>query len=200
MIGEKPQYTFEDWISNRFWREKDYTGRAVCNDSENYLHLVQMGKMSYDVLNKIQEEQNNTYEYMIKCSLEINERFFKRLTKDSLDLQKVIYIKIKRIETFLEANEGLYYDAILPRLHRGIKVGAKYIIPEQYLRYKNLGSLDAFIIQPVAPYHIYVGNKSFTLPTSEQMIHAQIEVKVLWLKKLMEYKKQVTKNETSYLR
>ena len=185
-MNEQTQYTFEDWLHNKFWKEKGLTEQYVCNDSEQYLHLVSMGKMTYEVLTKIQDEQSKAYEYMIKCTLETNEKFFKRQAAKSLDLQKVIEIKIKKIEKYIQDNEDLYYDVILPRLHRGIKIGAKYILPEQYLKYSKNGYLDAFIVIH-APYQIGINGKLVSFPTDKQMKYAQMEAQVLWLKRLQEY-------------
>lgn len=185
-MNEQTQYTFEDWLHNKFWKEKGLTEQYVCNDSEQYLHLVSMGKMTYEVLNKIQDEQSKAYEYMIKCTLETNEKFFKRQAAKSLDLQKVIEIKIKKIEKYIQDNEDLYYDVILPRLHRGIKIGAKYILPEQYLKYSKNDYLDAFIVIH-APYRIGINGKLVSFPTDEQMKYAQMETQALWLKRLQEY-------------
>jgi len=187
-MKEQTQYTFEDWLHNKFWNEKGLTEQYVCNDSEQYLHLVGMGKMTYEVLNKIQDEQGKAYEYMIKCTLETNERFFKRQAAKSLDLQKVIEIKIKKIEKYIQDNEDLYYDVILPRLHRGIKVGAKYILPEQYLEYIKNGFIDAFTFID-APYQIGINGKLVSFPTDEQKKYAVMETQVMWLKRLQEYQK-----------
>lgn len=186
---EKYQYTFDDWVNNKFWNEKGFTGQYVCNDSEQYLHLVSMGKMTYEVLNKIQDEQNKAYDYLIECTLKTNERFFEKQAEKSLDLQKVIDIKIKRIEKYIQENEDLYYDVILPKLHRGIKIGAKYILPEQYLEYRNNGFLDAFIVVQ-APYQVGINGKLVSFPTDEQKKYAEMEAQVLWLKRLQEYKKE----------
>lgn len=187
-MKEQKQYTFEDWLNNKFWNEKDYLGNSVYNDSENYLTLVMMNKMTYKVLNKIQGEQNKAYEYMIKKSLETSEIFFHKDTVNSLDLQKVIDIKIEKIEKHITDNPELHYDIIRQRLHRGIKIGAKFIVPEQYNAYTENKLLDAFIISLTAPYKINIDNNFLSFPTHEQMKYAQMEVHVLWLKKLKEYK------------
>jgi hypothetical protein len=180
---------------HKFWDEAGLTQQYVCNDSEQYLHLVSMGKMTYEVLNEIQEEQSKAYDYMIKKSLETNEKFFKKDTKNSLDLQKVIEIKIEKIETYITQNKDLHYEVILPRLHRGIKLGAKFIIPEQYKAYSSNDFLDVFLGHK-APYRININGKLVSFPTDEQMKYAQMEVYILWLRKLKEYQNSLEVNGT----
>lgn len=68
-------------------------------DFLNYLELMITGKMTNEELNKIQDAQQVAYEYMIGCSLRLNDRQFHRQTKETLDFQKVIDIKSKSLRS-----------------------------------------------------------------------------------------------------
>ena len=166
---EQEQYTFEDWVN----------GRIKNNDSTHYFNL-----MPIETLNRIQEEQAKTYEFMITCSLENNQKFYNRKEKESLDTQKAVELIIENIQTCLNENKQVYLDVIFPKKHRGIKIGATLITPKQYLKYKN-GFLDAFIPD--------VDPKSYN-------IYAQVEVRVLWLEllkaEITELVKSLTKKYT----
>lgn len=176
-------FTFDDWLNNRFYTETDYQGNYVLNDSENYLDLVSKGKMTYDVLNEIQNAQRDTYEYMIACSLKINEKFYQRKAKKSLNLIEVIKKQIADIEQYIENNKELHYDVILPREHRQMKIGAKFILSEEYSSYKRGNLVDAFLTHQ-SSYAVNIGGKLKHFPTEAQMKYSQMEVKVLWLKEL----------------
>lgn len=198
MIENSISVTFEDWVNNKIWDQKTYSDKYVCNDSENYLDFVLQNKMTYDELNKIQDAQNSAYEYMIKYSLHLNEKHFDRETKGSLDLKKVVELKIKAIEKKIDENKQLYYDVILPRKHRGIKIGAKFIIPEEYVAYKENKISDAVNYRHTN-YQINIDNKLTSFPTPDQMKYAQMEVSVLWLKWLNNFLEELQLKEKNLL-
>ena len=84
--------------------------------------------MTYEELNKIQDAQQKAYDSMIEHSLRTNERHFLRQTKETLDFQKVIDIKIEEIQNYFSANQTIYKEVLLPRMHRTIKFGAKFML------------------------------------------------------------------------
>ncbi|WP_139215826.1 hypothetical protein [Parapedobacter composti] len=162
------------------------------NDSENYLELVRMGKMTYDVLNHIQSEQNKAYLFMINYTLESYKAFFESKRLVSLDYKKLIELKVEAIEQLFEREKILYTDVITPRMHRKIRYGAKFITSDQYKGFLN-GHLDA----KFPPSSSYFGKNriktpdghvridSYSLPIEDQTAYARMEVQVLyhkWLK------------------
>lgn len=183
-------YTFEDWLDDKFYNETIYSGEYVANDSENYLELVSKEKMTYEELNKIQDAQQKAYEYMIEYSLRLNERQFQRQTKETLDLQKVIDIKIEEIKKYLNANSAIYQEVILPRLHRTIKYGAKFLLPEHYKDAVEKKLSDVFTMTK-ARYQLNVNGKMLSYPTADQMKYVIMEVRIRWLKFLQGYKDKI---------
>ena len=187
-------YTFEDWLENKFYNEKTYSGDYVANDSENYLQLVSKGKMTYEELNKIQDAQQKAYDYMIEYSLRLNERQFQRQTKEMLDLQKVIDFKIEEIKEFFDKNAMIYKEVLLPKLHRTVKLGAKFLLPEHYKNAVEKKLSDVFTIA-TAPYELNINEKLISYPTVDQMKYAIMEVKIRWLRFLNGYKSKIKFDE-----
>lgn len=187
-------YTFEDWLDDKFYNETTYSGEYVANDSENYLELVSKGKMTYEQLNKIQDAQQKAYEYMIEYSLRLNERQFQRQTKETLDLRKVIDIKIEEIKEYLNTNAAIYKEVILPRLHRTVKFGAKFLLPEHYKDAIENKLSDVFTVAN-ARYQLNVNGKMLSYPTADQMKYAIMEVRIRWLKFLQGYKDKIKFDE-----
>jgi hypothetical protein len=179
---EKKVYSFNDWIKNEFVFEKGLTEKHVFNDSYQYQKLVNSGKMTYEVLNEIQEAQSQTYEYLINCTLEANERMLNRNAPKSPNFKNSIDQKIKELSEYIEKNESIYRDVISPRLHRGIKKGATYILPEQYLSFQNKEHLDAYLPE-FATYFLENDDGNKITPEINQ-VHAKMEVNVRWLEKL----------------
>lgn len=187
-------YTFEDWLDDKFYNEATYSGEYVVNDSENYLDLVSKGKMSYEELNKIQDAQQKAYDYMIEYSLRLNELQFQRQTKETLDLQKIIDIKIEEIREYFKMNAVVYKEVLLPKLHRTIKFGAKFLLPEHYKDAIEKKPSDVYTITP-ARYQLNVNGKMGLYPTMDQMKYAIMEVKFKWLKFLKGYKDKIKFDE-----
>lgn len=179
----KVKYTFEDWLNNKFYNEKDYSGSYVCNDSSKYRELVIMEKMTYETLNEIQDAQIFAYEYGIKNTLELNEIGFQRKAKTSIDLKESIRLEIESIEKIIEANKELYRFIIDGITFRGIKYGATFMLPEAYLSAKAENHLD-FSIPDFSKYGVDNGEGLTNYPTPEQKKYRTMEVLILWLKEL----------------
>lgn len=186
-------YTFEDWLSNKFVHEKTFLGLECLNDSENYLELVQTGKMTYEVLNYIQSEQNKAYLFMVSYTLESYKTFFERKGSVSLDFKKLIELKVEAIEELFEREKNLYTDVITPKTHRKIRYGAKFITSDQYKGFLA-GNLDSNF-PPNSSYHgqnrikTPEGNEyidRFSLPSENQTAYARMEIQVLYHKWLKE--------------
>lgn len=180
--NEKKMYSFNDWIKNEFVFEKGVKEKYVFNDSEEYLKLVFDGKMTYEVLNEIQDAQSKTYEYLIKCTLEANESNLKKNEAKSPDFKQFIEFKIRELTEYIEKNSTLYREVITPHLHREIKKGAKYILPEQYLDYKNSKHLDAYL--PIFTTYFLENDDGNKITPEINQVHAKMEVNVRWLEKL----------------
>jgi hypothetical protein len=134
---ENKVYVFQDWLENNFWSEMRYSGLYVVNDSENYLELVSMGKMTYETLNEIQDAQNEAYHYILERTLETNIKSLQRIQKRSLDFEKYVELLIESIEQDLEKNKEVHFQVISNRNHRGIKYGAKFLIPSEFEKIKK---------------------------------------------------------------
>ena len=178
-------FTFEDWINDKICHEIGYDGEFLGNDSERYLELVSMDKMTYEVVNEIQQTQSKTYDYIIGSSLNIYESGLARQTEGTLNLMDVLNTRIEKIKDFISKNQDLYYEVILPRKHRGIKVGAKFLTANLYLDYKNSKLIDA-MWRPKANYQLRIKNQLQYFPTDEQWQYIIMELQVLWMKKLEE--------------
>lgn len=175
------KYTFEDWLENKFYNEKDYTGDYVANDSNSYLHLVSMGKIDYETINRIQDAQAFAYEYGIQNTIELKELHFKDKEKRSLDLMESIELEIESIEKIIEANKDLYKFIIDGRTTRGIKFGATFMLPEAYKTAIKKEILD-FSLPDYSKYGLNNGEGLTYFPTPEQKKYREMEVLVLWLK------------------
>jgi hypothetical protein len=191
-------YTFEDWLEDEFHLEKTFADEYVCNDSENYLDLVGMKKMTYDELNKIQDAQKQAYNYMVDYSLFLNQKYLYRLTKESLDLKKVVEQKIDEIEGYFSENKSIYGEVIFPMRHRAMKKGAKFMIPQAYISCKDGKISDAYRYEE-ARYQTNINGSLTRFPTPEQMRYVQMEVKVLWQNWLREYLVELTLMEKNLL-
>ncbi|MCS3797992.1 hypothetical protein [Niastella sp. OAS944] len=178
-------YTFEDWVNNKICMEIGFDGEFLANDSERYLELESMGKITYEVINKIQEAQSKTYEYIIGSSLNLYESALDRQTKGTLSLLDVLATRIKNIKDFISKHQDIYYEVILPRRHRGIKIGAKFITANLYLDYKNNKHIDA-MWHPRANYQLRVNDQLQYFPTKDQWQFIIVEVQVRWMKRLEE--------------
>ena len=190
-------YTFRDWLNNKFWDEKDTMGRYVCNDSERFLCLVDEGKMTYATLNEIQKAQGETYEYVVTCTVESYRRDLDRHKVKSPDKSRAIRSLIEKLENYIEDNKEVYHDVVLPRLHRDMKLGAKFMIPEYYKKCQRNEQVFADIYTH-APYGVNLGlyetgkvNENsledlLSFPTSLQMKFVQMEARVQWLNELIE--------------
>jgi len=185
-----PLYTLEDWLQSKFFREKTFSDEYVANDSEKYLDLVGMGKMTYEELNKIQDAQQNAYNYLISSSLEINCRFLRRQIKETLDLDEFLKLKLEAVNQFFTANLPIHKEIMSHRKHRGIKVGAKFLLPEHYQSYVNRSELDVYNLV-TSSYRVNMGGHLVTFPTSEQLQYAKMEVEIGWYRILMAYKAQM---------
>lgn len=187
-MKKKEIYTFEDWLENNFWDEEGYSGQLMVNDSENYLDLVFMGKMTYETLNKIQDAQSKTYQYILDNTLETNKKFLKTTKEQSLDFDKYLGLLIEKIELDLEENKDLYFEVIRPKLHRRIKYGAKFLLPEEFKKFENHEFIDGYL--PVfAPYSIFENGQMKHFPEDEQRKFLRMEVQFYWLNYLREVKK-----------
>jgi hypothetical protein len=184
---ENKVYVFQDWLENNFWSEMRYSGLYVVNDSENYLELVSMGKMTYETLNEIQDAQNEAYHYILERTLETNIKSLQRIQKRSLDFEKYVELLIESIEQDLEKNKEVHFQVISNRDHRGIKYGAKFLIPEEYEKFKKKKYTDAFF-RHYAPFSIHVGGKIIHFPKDSEREYLRIEAQVIWLKYLKEIK------------
>lgn len=192
------KYTFEDWLENKFYNEKDYTGDYVANDSNSYLHLVSMGKIDYETINRIQDAQAFAYEYGIQNTIELKELHFKDKEKRSLDLMESIELEIESIEKIIEANKDLYKFIIDGRTTRGIKFGATFMLPEAYKTAIKKEILD-FSLPDYSKYGLNNGEGLTHFPTPEQKKYREMEVLVLWLKILKQKRanlKQPEKKQT----
>jgi hypothetical protein len=127
------QYTFSDWLEYNFVYEENILGFPVLNDSQEYLDLVMRGKMTLETLKQIQEAQAETYEILVKASLEEEVKLFERELRQSIAPDRLLEEKTRRLEMYLQEQGNTYYDVILPKVFRGIKTGAKYITAYQYL-------------------------------------------------------------------
>ena len=188
------KYTFEDWLENRFYNEKDYNGDYVANDSNSYLHLVSMGKIDYETINRIQDAQAEAYEYGIKNTIELKELHFRDKAKRSLDLLESIKLEIESIEKIIEANKELYKFIIDGKTTRGIKFGATFMLPEAYKTAKTKGILD-FSLPDFSKYGLNNGEGLTHFPTPEQKKYRQMEVLILWLKILKQKQADLIKPE-----
>ena len=187
-MKKKPIYTFDDWLENNFWTEEGYSEQLMVNDSENYLELVSKGKMTYETLNKIQNAQSETYQYIVNKTLETNRKFLQINQENSLDFNKYLELSIEQIELDLEKNKKFYFEILMPRLHRGIKYGAKFLLPEEYKKFKKSEFMDGYI--PVyTPYSILEDGKMKHFPNDEDRKFLRMEIKVQWLKYLKEIQK-----------
>ncbi len=162
---ENKVYVFQDWLENNFWSEMRYSGLYVVNDSENYLELVSMGKMTYETLNEIQDAQNEAYHYILERTLETNIKSLQRIQKRSLDFEKYVELLIESIEQDLEKNKEVHFQVISNRDHRGIKYGAKFLIPSEFEKFKKKIYTDAYF-KHYAPYSIVVEGKIIHFPKS----------------------------------
>jgi len=187
------QYSFQDWIDDKFFKEDPYGHGPVCNDSENYLLLVQDGKMTYEELNKIQDAQRLTYDYLINMSIEQSKKQFKRLTRGTLDLKTIVGYEIEKIEKYIQDNKQLHYDVLLPRRHRGMKIGAKYIIPSEFIAYRNNKLLDIYLPES-SKYSVRINGTLTSFPTIDQLKYRIMEERIqflTWLRSLLDQPKQV---------
>ena len=164
-----------------------YSGLYVVNDSENYLELVSMGKMTYETLNEIQDAQDEAYHYILKRTLEINIKSLQGIQKRSLDFEKYIELLIESIELDLENNKEIHFQVISNRDHRGIKYGAKFLIPSEYEKFKKKIYTDAYF-KHYAPYSIVVEGKIIHFPKSREREYLRIEAQCLWLNYLKKIK------------
>jgi hypothetical protein len=184
---ENKVYVFQDWLENNFWSEMSYSGLYVVNDSENYLELVSMGKMTYETLNEIQDAQNEAYHYILERTLETNIKSLQRIQKRSLDFEKNVELLIESIEQDLEKNKEVHFQVISNRDHRGIKYGAKFLIPSEYEKFKKKIYTDAYF-KHYAPYSIVVEGKIIHFPKSREREYLRIEAQCLWLNYLKKIK------------
>jgi hypothetical protein len=184
---ENKIYVFEDWLKNKFWSEMTYSGLYVVNDSENYLELVSMGKMTYETLNEIQDAQNEAYHYILQRTLETNIKSLQGIQKRSLDFEKYVELLIESIELDLEKNKEIHFQIISNRDHRGIKYGAKFLIPSEYEKFKKKIYTDAYF-KHYAPYSIVVEGKIIHFPKSREREYLRIEAQCLWLNYLKKIK------------
>lgn len=188
-LANTGNFTFDDWLQNKFWREKTYGGEYVVNDSAKYLDLVADGRMAYDELNKIQDAQQKAYDYLIECTLDLNLRLFRRQTKDSLDLNKVIENKIDEAAKYMAEYPTILNEVITPHKHRGIKIGATFLLPEYYLLYQNKSIADVYNLKR-STYEVNLGNKLVSFPTPEQLQYMFMEAQLRWFRILQNYKEQ----------
>jgi hypothetical protein len=184
---ENKVYVFEDWLENNFWNEIGYSGLYMVNDSENYLDLVSMGKMTYETLNEIQDAQNEAYHYILEMTLETNIKFLKRTQKRSLDFEKYVELLIESIESDLVMKKEIHFQVISTREHRGIRYGAKFLIPEEYKKFKKKIYTDAYF-RHYSPFSIHLGGKIIHFPKDGEREYLRIEAQVLWLNYLKEMK------------
>jgi hypothetical protein len=184
---ENKVYVFQDWLENNFWSEMRYSGLYVVNDSENYLELVSMGKMTYETLNEIQDAQNEAYHYILERTLETNIKSLQRIQKRSLDFEKYVELLIESIEQDLEKNKEVHFQVISNRNHRGIKYGAKFLIPSEFEKIKKKIYTDAYF-KHYAPYSIVVEGKIIHFPKSREREYLRIEAQCLWLNYLKKIK------------
>lgn len=187
---ENKIYVFEDWLKNNFWSEMTYSGLYVVNDSENYLELVSMGKMTYETLNEIQDAQDEAYHYILERTLETNIKSLQGIQKRSLDFEKYVELLIESIELDLEKNKEIHFQIISNRDHRGIKYGAKFLIPSEYEKFKKKIFTDAYF-KHHAPYSILVEGKIIHFPKSREREYLRIEAQCLWLNYLKKIKQGV---------
>jgi hypothetical protein len=184
---ENKVYFFEDWLENNFWNEIGYSGLYMVNDSENYLDLVSMGKMTYETLNEIQDAQNEAYHYILERTLETNIKSLQRIQKRSLDFEKYVELLIESIEQNLEKNKEVHFQVISNRDHRGIKYGAKFLMPSEFEKFKKKIFTDAYFSHS-APYSIALEGKIIHFPKDGEREYLRIEAQVLWLNYLKEMK------------
>jgi hypothetical protein len=186
-MKKKEIYTFEDWLENNFWNEVGYSGQLMVNDSENYLELVMKGKMTYDTLNQIQDAQSETYQYIIEKTIETNRKFLLRTKEKSLDFNEYLRLLIEKIELDFEKNRDLYFDVIKPRIHRGIKYGAKFILPEEFKKFSNSEFVDGYL--PISAPYANVENgamKHFPVDSDKERGYLRMEIQFHWIKYLKE--------------
>ena len=184
---ENKIYVFEDWLENNFWNEVGYSGQLMVNDSENYLHLVSMGKMTYETLNEIQDAQDEAYHYILERNIETNIKILQKKQRSSLDFNKYIELLIERIEFDLEKNKDLHFQVISPKVHRGIRYGAKFLLPEEYKKFKEKIFTDAYF-RHSAPYSIVENGKIIHFPKDSEREYLRIEAECLWLNYLKKIK------------
>jgi len=187
-------YTFEDWLNNKFYNERTYGGAYVANDSEKYLELVSQGKMTYDEVNKIQDAQQKAYDYMIESTVTLNERFFRRHTTKTPDLERKLALEIEAIGKYFSVNQVYYNEVLLPRMHRGIKIGAKYLLPEHYTNSLKNEISDANM-PGFSVYSLNIEGELIQFPTKDQMKYIEMEVQIRWLKILQGYKDKMKFDE-----
>ena len=140
MLSERAmsrKYTFEDWLGSKLWREKTYNDEYVTNDSEKFLDLVAMDKLTYEDLNKIQDAQQKAYDYLIESSLQLNLQHFRRQTKDTLGIEQVTTAKLQEINQYFQEHQAICREVMLPKKHRGIKWGPNSCCPSTTMHGKT---------------------------------------------------------------
>jgi hypothetical protein len=173
------RYTFEDWLQNKFWREKSLSGEYVANDSAKYLDLVASDKLTHEELNKIQDAQQRAYDYLIEYSLQLNLQYFQRQTKDTLGIEQVVAAKLREINQYFQEHQAICNEVMLPKKHRGIKWGAKFLLPQHYQAFLNKTMLDVDNLE-LSGYGQIVNGRMMRFPTPDQLQYARMEVQIRW--------------------
>ena len=180
-------FTFEDWLQSDLWREKTLGGEYVANDSERCVDLAARNKMRYKEVNRIQDAQQQAYDYLIESSLQLNLQHFRRQTKDTLGIEHVVAAKLQEINQYFQEHQDICNEVMLPKKHRGIKWGAKFLLPQHYQAFLNKSILDIYNLE-LSSYILNINGQIMHFPTAEQLLYAKMEVQIRWFYILQGYK------------
>ena len=190
LTSSKTEYTFDDWLNHRVFNEQCNTCGCVANDSENYQELVKAGKMSEEVFNKILAAQQQAYDYMVACSLRQKEQQFLEQTKNAADRKIAIDTGLERIGKYFNQNITVYNETLTPRKYQSIKWGAKFLLPEQYIKAVEKLTLD--INAPdLSNCVLNINNHQITLPSADQLKYVTMEIELRWLTILHGYRSKM---------